>query len=75
MLVHVRFPLRQLIDEIGRMLSKGYIKVKYSNDDRGAPFDEQDVPDLAALQHYWFGATEKGTRAWKVHLAHKPLEP
>jgi hypothetical protein len=75
MLVQVRFPLRDLIDEIGSMLSEGYIKVKYSSDDRGSPFDEQGVPDLAALHHYWFGATEKGTRAWKAHLAHEASEP
>jgi hypothetical protein len=75
MLVQVRFPLRALIDEIGNMLREGYIKVKYSNDDRGTPFDEQGAPGVAALHHYWFGATERGTQAWKAHLAHEALEP
>lgn len=78
MLVQVRFPLRDLIDEIACLLSEGHIKVKYSNDDRGALFDEQGAPlrplDLSALHHYWFGATEKGTRAWKAYLEHEQLE-
>jgi hypothetical protein len=75
MVVEIRFPLRDLIDEIGSMLNEGYINVKYFNSDRGAPFDDKGVPDLAALHQYWFGATEKGTRAWKAYLAHKALEP
>jgi len=69
MLLQVRFPLRDLIDEISTLLNEGYIEVKYSNRERGAPFNEPGKPirpvDFTELHHYWFGATEKGTQAWK----------
>lgn len=71
MLVQVRFPLRDLIDEIANLLREGYVEAKYSNDEQVAPLRPLD---FAALHHYWFGATEKGTRAWKAHFGHEPLE-
>jgi hypothetical protein len=74
-LVQVRFPLRDLIDEIAGLVSEGYIKVQYFNDDRGAPFAQSRPIDLTVLHHYWFGATDKGMRAWKAYLGHESLEP
>jgi hypothetical protein len=45
------------------MLREGYIDVKYSNDEKLARLRPLD---LSVLHHYWFGATKKGTEAWKA---------
>jgi hypothetical protein len=58
-----QYPLREIIDEIACMLREGYIEAKYSNDEELAPLNPLDS---AVLHHYWFGATEKGIRAWKA---------
>lgn len=58
-----RYTVREMIDEIARMLRGGYIEAKYSNDEQFAPLKPVDT---AFLHHYWFGATEKGTEAWKA---------
>jgi hypothetical protein len=58
----VRFPLRDLVDELANMIREGYIEAKYSNNQQLAPLQPLD---FSALHHYWFGATDKGTRAWK----------
>ena len=60
--VRARYPLREIIDEISTMLRDGYIEAKYSNDEQFAPLNPVDY---AALHHYWFGATDKGAKAWK----------
>jgi hypothetical protein len=64
MVIRERFPLRDLVDEIGRMLQQGYIEAMISNDERIAP---QGPVNFAALHHYWFGPTAQGKRAWKAH--------
>ncbi len=64
MMVQVRYPLRQLMDEITNLLREGYIEAKYSNDEEAAPLRQLD---LGRLHHYWFGATAKGNQAWKSH--------
>ena len=64
MLVQIRFPLRDIVDEISNMLRRGYIEAKYSNDEEFAPLHPLN---LAALHHYWFGASDKGTQCWKGH--------
>ncbi len=58
-----QYPLREIVDEIGRLLREGYIEAKYSNNKELAPLQPLD---FTALHHYWFGATEKGTEAWKA---------
>jgi hypothetical protein len=63
-LVQVRFPLRDIVDEITNMLREGYIEAKYSNDEALAPLRPLD---FTALHHYWFGATDKGMQAWKAY--------
>lgn len=75
MLVQVRLPLRDLIDEIAVLLSEGYITIQYLNGDRGLPFDQSRQVDLTVLHHYWFGPTDKGMRAWKAHSVHESSEP
>lgn len=37
MLIQVRFPLRDIVDEIANMLRQGFIEAKYSNDEELAP--------------------------------------
>jgi len=64
MLLHGRFALRELIDEIRNMLRQGFIEVKHSNDEELAPVRP---PDLSLLHHYWFGVTKKGHESWKAH--------
>jgi hypothetical protein len=64
-LVQVRFPLRDIVDEITNMLRQGHIEAKYSNDEELAPLRPIDS---GALHHYWFGATDKGTQARKAYL-------
>jgi hypothetical protein len=66
MLVHVRFPLRDIVDAIANLLREGYIEAKYSNDQGLASL--QPI-NFTALHHYWFGATDKGTQARKAHPA------
>jgi DNA invertase Pin-like site-specific DNA recombinase len=66
MLVHVRFPLRDIVDAIANLLREGYIEAKYSNDEGLASLRPIN---FTALHHYWFGATDKGTQARKAHLA------
>ena len=56
----IRFPLRELLDEIANLLREGYIEAKYSNDEERAPLEPMNI---SALHHYWFGPTEKGKRA------------
>lgn len=56
----IRFPLRELVDEIAHLLREGYIEAKYSNDEELAPLQPINA---GALHHYWFGPTEKGKRA------------
>jgi hypothetical protein len=59
----VSFPLREVVDEIAKMLDEGYIEAKYSNDEKLAPL----FPiNFTAIHHYWFGATAKGMQAWKT---------
>ena len=58
-----QYLLREIIDEISRMLRDGYIEAKYSNDQQVAPLNPVNQ---ASLHHYWFGPTEKGKRAWKA---------
>ncbi len=62
-LVQIRFPLRDIVDEITNMLREGYVEAKYSNDEELAPLRPTD---FTALHHYWFGATDKGMQAWKA---------
>jgi hypothetical protein len=62
-LAEVRFPLRDIVDEITNMLREGYIEAKYSNDEELAPLRPMN---WTALHHYWFGATDKGMQAWKA---------
>jgi hypothetical protein len=59
MVVEIRFPLREIVDEMINMLREGYIFAKYSNDEKFAPLCPLN---LALLHHYWFGATDKGTQ-------------
>jgi hypothetical protein len=61
--LRVQYPLNEIVDEIGCMLREGYIEAKYSNHEQFAPLKPLD---FAALHHYWFGATKKGTEAWKA---------
>jgi len=60
----IRFPLRDVLDEIAEMLREGYIEPKYSNDQEVARVDKVN---FTALHHYWFGPTDKGTRAVKAY--------
>ena len=60
--VRVTYPLRDVIDELVRMLKQGYIEVKGSSKETFFPSKH---PELAGFHHYWFGATEKGKQAWK----------
>ncbi len=69
MLVRVRFPLREVMDEIVSMLDQGYIEVKYSNDESLAPLSPVNS---SALHHYWFGPTDRGVQLWKTHAADNP---
>jgi hypothetical protein len=64
-LVQVRFPLRDIVDEITNILREGYIEAKYSNNEELALLRPIDS---SALHHYWFGATDKGTQARKAYL-------
>ncbi len=64
MLVQVRFPLRDMVDEIANLLREGYIEAKYSNDEGLAPLRPMN---FAALHHYWLGPTDKGKQAWKAY--------
>ena len=64
MIVGTRFPLRDVIDEVRNLLERGLVRAKYSNDESAAPLSPVNV---AALHHYWFGATAIGTEAWKAH--------
>jgi hypothetical protein len=57
------YPLREIVDEIALMIQKEYVFAKYSNDEQVAPLSPLNT---ALLHHYWFGATEKGIRAWKA---------
>lgn len=63
MLIQVRFPLRDIVDEIANMLLQGYIAAKYSNEEQVAPLHPLN---FAGLHHYWFGATDKGTQFWNA---------
>ena len=67
MLVQVRFPLRDIIDEIVNMLREGYIKANVSNDEELAPLRPLN---FTLLHHYWFGPTRRGQEAWKNHPVH-----
>jgi hypothetical protein len=71
MLLQIRFPLREIVDEIVNMLRQGYIEAKISNDEDFAPLLPLNLP---ALHHYWFRATEKGVQAWKAHEMDEPLD-
>ena len=53
----IRFPLRELMDEVANLLREGYIEPKYSNDEKLAPLHPVN---LKVLHHYWFGPTDKG---------------
>lgn len=66
----VRFPLRDILDEIANMLREGWIEAKYSNDEELAPLRSLN---FAALHHYWFGATDRGAKARKAQSADKSL--
>ena|SRR5450759_904384 len=67
-LVQVRFPLRDMLDEIVNMHRQEYIEALISNDEQIAPLRPLN---LAALHHYWFRATNKGVEAWKVYPVNK----
>ena len=69
MVVRDHHPLHTIIDEIAAMLEEEYIEAKYSNDEDFAPLRPLD---FAVLHHYWFGATEKGRRAWEAHRQAAP---
>jgi len=63
-ILHGRFLLHILIDEVVRMLKEGYIQAKYSHNEGVAPL----VPvNLTALHYYWFAPTEKGRIAWDAY--------
>jgi hypothetical protein len=62
-LPQVRVPLCDVIEELARMLREGYIAIKHSNNESVAPLHSVE---FAALHHYWFGATDKGTEARKA---------
>lgn len=64
MLVQTRVPLRDLMDEIAKMVRQGYVEAKHTNDEQSAPFRPLN---FEALYHYWFAATHKGQQAWKRH--------
>jgi len=70
MLVEIRFPLRDIVDEIANMVGEGYIEARCSNDEEVAPLRTET---FSALHHYWFGATLKGKQAWKAHSINKPV--
>jgi hypothetical protein len=61
-LPQVRWPLRDVVDEVVNMLREEYIATKYSNNEALAPLQRVN---FTALHHYWFEATPKGTEAWK----------
>jgi hypothetical protein len=64
MLLRHRFFLREIAEELARMLRDGYIEAKYSNDERLAPLQPLN---FAELHHYWFRPTAAGTAAWKAY--------
>jgi len=68
--LRVRFPLHEIIDEIAYMLREGYIHAKYSSDEQLASLGHLN---FSALHHYWFGATERGAQAWKAYPADESL--
>lgn len=70
MVLPVRFPLRDIVDEIANLLREGYIEAKYSNDEQLAPLSPVD---FTSLHHYWFGSTKRGQRAWEAHSTDKSL--
>ncbi len=61
-LPQVRWPLRDVVDEVAKMLRDAYIAPKHSNNQAVAPLEPVN---FTALHHYWFEATPKGTEAWK----------
>ena len=63
-IISVSYPLREIVDEVACMLEEGYVVAKYSNDEKVAPLESVNS---AALHHYWFGPTQKGTEAWQAH--------
>jgi hypothetical protein len=46
------------------MLKEGYIKGKFSNDERLAPLGDVN---LSLFHHYWFSPTKKGKEVWAAH--------
>src|SRR5690242_5078287 len=68
MVIQVRSPLREIVDEIANMLDEGLIHARYSNDEKLAPLQPLD---FTLLHHYWFGPTDKGTKAWKANRSDK----
>jgi hypothetical protein len=61
-LPQVRIPLRDVVDELTRMLREGYIAIKHSNNEAAATLHPVE---FTALHYYWFEATDKGTEARK----------
>ena len=61
-LPHVRWPLRDVVDEVTNMLREAYITPTHSTNPAVAPLKPID---FTALHHYWFGVTPKGTEVWK----------
>jgi hypothetical protein len=59
-LPQVRWPLRDVVDEVVNMLRDAYIAPEHSNDQAIAPLEHVN---FSALHHYWFEATPKGTEA------------
>jgi hypothetical protein len=51
--VDIRFPLRDIIDEVSTLLCEGYIEAKYSNDEQQAPLNPINY---LLLHYYWFGS-------------------
>ena len=70
MLVEIRYPLRDIVDEIANMVREGYIEARCSTDEEVAPLR---TVNFSALHHYWFGATLKGKQEWKAHSINKSV--
>ena len=66
LVVRVTYPLRDVIDELVRMLKQGYIEVKGSSKETLFPAQH---PEFGGFHHYWFGPTKKGKQAWRATAA------
>ncbi len=64
-----QFFLREIVDEMKRMLEEGYIKADFSNDEKLVPLGDIN-PSL--LHHYWFSPTKKGKEVWEITSGRPP---